>query len=353
MDIANYSTIDLFSQLKSKKMILLGHLFTEEFLFNMMQDFLPERIYIVADRLDILTIMEKEQNYVNNSEWFFVLWFPEKVELSRHFLKHLIKHNVKNYKFISPSEHKLLYNRFFIDYLEKRQIDTHSDTILIGDFVFDNFFRLNYGEVNLGDSVLPSFFNDYSMANEGPFEYGQVSLSPNDVVFDCGANIGFFSAIAISKGCQVHAFEPTPATYEKLRHTLCRYHCNQYQTCNKGLYHKECIAEFFLYDYSEGNSMVLDRGTLKKAYYPVTTIDQYVTTNHIPRVDFIKADIEGAERYMLMGARETISRFRPKLSICTYHFADDPRVIEEIIKSINDRYIVKHMWKKIYAYVPK
>ena len=43
----------------------------------------------------------------------------------------------------------------------------------------------------------------------------------------------------------------------------------------------------------------------------VTTIDQFVSENQIRKVDFIKADIEGTERYML--------RVRPR------HFADSLR----------------------------
>ena len=43
--------------------------------------------------------------------------------------------------------------------------------------------------------------------------------------------------------------------------------------------------------------------------------------------------------------------FAPKLAICTYHYNDDPQVLEEIILKANANYIVKHKWKKLYAYV--
>ena len=38
-------------------------------------------------------------------------------------------------------------------------------------------------------------------------------------------------------------------------------------------------------------------------YIQVTTLDKWVKENNVPRVDFIKADIEGAERLMLEGAQ--------------------------------------------------
>ena len=72
---------------------------------------------------------------------------------------------------------------------------------------------------------------------------------------------------------------------------------------------------------------------------------------HIPRVDFIKADIEGSERHMLMGARRVLKEFAPKLSLCTYHLPDDPQVMREIILDANPRYRIEERWKKMYAWV--
>lgn len=54
---------------------------------------------------------------------------------------------------------------------------------------------------------------------------------------------------------------------------------------------------------------------------------------------------------MLIGAIDTIKQFRPKLSICTYHLKDDPKVIEDIISSACDKYNIIHKWQKCYAYV--
>lgn len=83
------------------------------------------------------------------------------------------------------------------------------------------------------------------------------------------------------------------------------------------------------------------------------TVDEFVEENDIPHIDFIKADIEGAERNMLMGATRVLKEFAPKLSICTYHLPDDKDVLEKIIKDANPDYVVEHKYKKLYAYVPK
>lgn len=83
----------------------------------------------------------------------------------------------------------------------------------------------------------------------------------------------------------------------------------------------------------------------------ITTLDKFVEEKNLTRVDFIKADIEGAERDMLRGARNVLKTFAPKLAICTYHLQDDPTVLEKIIKETNPDYTVVHLRHKLFAMV--
>jgi hypothetical protein len=45
-------------------------------------------------------------------------------------------------------------------------------------------------------------------------------------------------------------------------------------------------------------------------------------------------DIEGAEQRALVGARETIRKFHPRLSLSTYHRPDDPEKIPQIVRDL-------------------
>jgi hypothetical protein len=83
----------------------------------------------------------------------------------------------------------------------------------------------------------------------------------------------------------------------------------------------------------------------------ITTLDSFIDENKIEKVNFIKADIEGAERNMLHGATKMLREFAPKLALCTYHFKDDPQVLRKIIKKANPKYKIVQLRHKLYASV--
>ena len=70
----------------------------------------------------------------------------------------------------------------------------------------------------------------------------------------------------------------------------------------------------------------------------VISIDAYVRENNLPRVDFIKLDVEGAELDILKGAKTTLARFKPILAISAYHKVDDFWTLMNYIKSVRPDY---------------
>ena len=51
----------------------------------------------------------------------------------------------------------------------------------------------------------------------------------------------------------------------------------------------------------------------------------------LAKVDFIKMDIEGAERKAIMGARNTIAKFRPRMALCIYHVKGDETMVPKLV----------------------
>jgi hypothetical protein len=71
---------------------------------------------------------------------------------------------------------------------------------------------------------------------------------------------------------------------------------------------------------------------------PLTTIDKLVAELKLPRVDFIKMDIEGAELNALAGGAATIKQFKPRMSIATEHKIDDEVTIPKAVRGIRGDY---------------
>jgi FkbM family methyltransferase len=68
------------------------------------------------------------------------------------------------------------------------------------------------------------------------------------------------------------------------------------------------------------------------------SIDDLVRQTGLPRVDFIKMDIEGAELDSLIGATETLKKDRPRLAISAYHRLTDFSDIPAFLTSLDLNY---------------
>ena len=207
------------------------------------------------------------------------------------------------------------------------------------------------------DMLAPKIVKDKTFCNivtiEGPYELGEVQVKTNDVVIDCGANMGLFSAIASNKGATVYAFEPGEFIIENYLSKTASINPN-IEICKFALSNEERLLYFSQNVNKPASSRILNTSSLNServVTVQATTIDNFVQERNIPQVDFIKADIEGAERYMLMGARQVLKEYAPKISICTYHLPDDPKVLRELILDANPNYIIEERFEKMYAYV--
>jgi FkbM family methyltransferase len=92
---------------------------------------------------------------------------------------------------------------------------------------------------------------------------------------------------------------------------------------------------------------------------PMATIDG-AAIGKLPRIDFIKMDIEGSELAALRGAEASIRRWRPKLAISLYHRPEDFFAIPAWIDSLGlgyrfylDHYSIHHEETVLYAIAHK
>lgn len=200
----------------------------------------------------------------------------------------------------------------------------------------------------ISGTEFPSFF----LYSEGPYEGYGIKLNVGDIVFDVGANIGIFSALALKRGAEkVYAFEPVPYAIEYLKKTK-EYNDKDdklkiipYAVANRNMEIFITIDE----DNITTASLIRNIEKGKKIRVEAITLDSFVEENKLNKVDFIKADIEGAERYMIAGAKRVLKEFKPKLAICTYHLPDDREILTKLIFEANPSYEIKYSKYKLYA----
>lgn len=182
------------------------------------------------------------------------------------------------------------------------------------------------------------------------YENDYVRIEPGDYIIDCGACWGDTALLFASK-CgkdgKVFSFEFVPSNIDVF---------NANVQLNPGLASSIVLAPYAVSDRDHDTIEFVDDGTAtsiaiqkdwiesKKQTAKTITIDQYVREEQISRVDFIKMDIEGAETEALIGCKETIQHFRPKLAISIYHKKDDIWRIPQMIREMNPDYkfYIKH-----------
>lgn len=226
-----------------------------------------------------------------------------------------------------------------------------------GCFYEGDFFDIIYPSLGLKDPLIDALVYDNPFyVSEGCYENFGTTLKDGDYVVDAGANIGMFSVIAsnaVGRGGKVFAFEPLKEISAILKENITENNCENITVVNDLLGDSNKSVKFFcdLENNYNGSSTVIQKENTKTLKLNQITLDDFVQKNSIQKIDFIKADIEGAERDLLRGAEQTIKKFKPKLSIRTYHLPDDPEVLYNLIKKYVPEYKTMHYKKTLYAWI--
>lgn len=141
-------------------------------------------------------------------------------------------------------------------------------------------------------------------------------IEEGDIVLDVGACAGETSiwfADRTGKNGKVYSFEMDRSVIPLLYNNIERNHLTDIiKVVEKGLWNKTMTMSFS--DLPTEASIEDSNNT-----FSVTTLDDFVESHNIQKINFIKMDIEGSELNALEGASKTISTQKPKLVICIYH----------------------------------
>jgi FkbM family methyltransferase len=165
----------------------------------------------------------------------------------------------------------------------------------------------------------------YSIPFSGTFEeketeYLRTFVRPGWVCLDVGACFGWYTLLLsrlVGSGGRVHAFEPVRSNLGCLRENVALNKSENIVLNDVALGDK--AGKVTLYLPKRGVSASLRQHGSKTGCETlettVVTLNEYVNRSGLERLDFIKADIEGAELLLLNGGLETLKRFKPSLML--------------------------------------
>lgn len=170
-----------------------------------------------------------------------------------------------------------------------------------------------------------------------------LSLAPQELVFDVGANIGYYSVLAhriCGDGVPVHAIEAEPINHHQLLHNL-------EQTGARSVVPHHCAVsdapgELDLYLWKSSNrgkhSLVPFEGAQTVKVVARTLAQIYRDAELSGDISLLKIDIEGAEHQAFVGAGETLERCRVIVSEVSPKFLKRAGIdLDEHINLVLDR----------------
>lgn len=154
----------------------------------------------------------------------------------------------------------------------------------------------------------------------------EAHIKPGAVVVDLGAHVGFYTLLAASlvgpRG-RVYAFEPQVEVRRVLARNVvlngyegsCRIlpYAVADTTANRTL--------FVTSHQSDQSSLFAGNNVSEKAIVETVSLDEFFAAEGWPSVDFVKIDVEGAERLVLEGMRELSAR-SPQLKLVMEYGTD-------------------------------
>ena len=158
------------------------------------------------------------------------------------------------------------------------------------------------------------WLGSYEMNKRLAFEW---EIEPSSVVYDIGANVGYFSLLASvltgEKG-KVYAFEPLPRNIEFLKKHIALNKLSNIQVFEAAVSNQSGDA-FFDFGASTAMGHLSDSGGLRVR---MASLDDLFSAGMLEPPDYIKLDVEGAEYDALRGAEEIIDKFQPVLFLDTH-----------------------------------
>jgi len=191
--------------------------------------------------------------------------------------------------------------------------------------------------INVSSSTESKLRTHSCLKEPETIEWIENMISPGDVFYDIGANIGAYSLVAarFHKGdVQVFAFEPSFLNFDQLNRNIYLNHCESTITpVHVALAEKKGVGRFYYHNLKTGGALHSFGNPLDchhKPFIPVYSqtiycysIDELIEEFNMPAPHHIKLDVDGTELDILKGAQRTLSRPQVKTILVEVDSNDD------------------------------
>lgn len=151
----------------------------------------------------------------------------------------------------------------------------------------------------------------------------RAARSPGMTFLDIGANIGYFSALALEvlEAGRIIALEPDPENFRFLEATIAANKAKNVICVNKAAADKNGTLTLHTSRSNRGDNRLysneLSEGSVQ---VEVCTVDSLLESLGVPSVNFIKIDVQGFEGHVFRGMQETL-RNSPNLTLLSEYLS--------------------------------
>ena len=183
----------------------------------------------------------------------------------------------------------------------------------------------------------------YKIAEKNELDFLDQFDFSNFVCIDVGANIGYWCVYLNAKlhAKEVHCFEPDPTTCVILRRNLTLNNIVHNSFVNESAVHETIEnATLHLISNLSANNSTRYIANVPSISVKGTSLDAYAQKQGINHVDFIKIDIEGAERAALDGCEKIIARDKPviMLEFISENHEDDGVMLRNCLAELEEKH---------------
>jgi FkbM family methyltransferase len=155
-------------------------------------------------------------------------------------------------------------------------------------------------------------------------------VKEGDIILDIGANIGSYTLRLAKKAGlsgRVIAFEALEKNARLLQANIEANHLTNVTVVNKALGESSGLVTMYSDGHSSSASLMQVNAFQPSGQTEMVRGDDIVEELKLPRIDWIKIDIEGAETIALRGLRHTIARFKPRILFENARAAEETRAL--------------------------